>query len=104
MAVAGQDLLAELGERRAAARGSAFRRAHQGPGELAVHRAHQAPGSRVAHLHAATGGGDRAGVADVLEQLRLARAESDALAQDDAQAEAGQGFGTAHAPDYVRAR
>src|SRR6185436_10211897 len=65
-------------------------------GEIVVHRLDQAPRARIAHLHPPPGGGDRAGVADVLEELRLARTEGAPLAQDDAQAERGLAIGAGH--------
>src|SRR5262249_43648306 len=77
---------------------AALGRLHQRRGEIAVHRLDQAPGAGVAHLHAPSGGGDRPRVADLLEQLGLARAERASLAQDYAQAERGMAVGVGHAP------
>src|SRR5262249_27338600 len=95
-AIALQHLAAESGQHGAAALGAALGRVHQRRGEIAVHRLDQAPGAGVAHLHATAGGGDGAGVADVLEQLRFARAEGASPAQDDAQAERGMAVGAGH--------
>src|SRR5271154_5284837 len=56
--------------------------------EFRVHLGHQPPGARIAHFHEAAGGRDGAGVADALQQVRLAGTESHALAKGDAQARA----------------
>src|SRR5262245_49986357 len=60
---------------------------------MSVELAHQRPGARVAHLHAPAGRGDRAGLADALEEVRLTGPEGHALAQDDAQAQMRRRFG-----------
>src|SRR5262245_15258942 len=92
-----QHFHAESGQHRAAALGAAFGRLDQRLGEIAVHRLDQAPGACVAHPHAPAGGGDRAAVADVLEELGLAGTEGYAPAQDDAQAECRMALDAGHA-------
>ena len=83
--VAHEYVLAVLRQHRATAAGAAFRGFDERRVEEAVELVDELPRALVAHAHAPSGGGDRAGIADAFEQVGLARPEIDARREAQAQ-------------------
>ena len=76
----------------------------QGRLEAGVHGFHEQPGALVAHAQAAAGGGDRPGLPDAFQDVRLARPDRDVRLQHDAQARPDGAISDSHRAMSTRSR
>jgi hypothetical protein len=87
-AVALEEFAAEFGEPRPAAARTAEHGGDHGLLESGVEAVEELPGALVRHAHLACRGRDRAGAADTLEELGLARTDTGAGGKDDGEFQA----------------